>query len=111
VLPKWRSDRPCATAAFTEELGQRFAPGAYHDDAPTSHRRRSYPCVRQPAKTQFTVALWARWLAEQRWSKVPPEAQVLHLRAGLADFRRRLCREGAAPIPELAKWLRAPRLF
>jgi hypothetical protein len=48
--------------------------------------RKPYPSVRNPRKTVFTPAIWARWMME----KAPPDERTLQLRAGIAEFRRRL---------------------
>jgi len=49
--------------------------------------RKPYPRDRQRPKTHFSRAMWARWMAERT------DRQTLHLRTGIAEFRRRL--EGA----------------
>jgi hypothetical protein len=48
----------------------------------TNKHRKPYPRVRKPRKTVCTPAIWARWLT--------PDERTLHLRAGIAEFRRSL---------------------
>jgi hypothetical protein len=56
----------------------------------TTKRRKPYPKERDPRRTRFTLAMWARWLSEQRWAKVPLDRTTLRLRAGIAEFRDRI---------------------
>jgi hypothetical protein len=51
----------------------------------TKKPRKPYPRVRHPRKTVFTPAMWSRWLEE------PPDKITMRLRAGIAEFRQRLC--------------------
>jgi len=53
-------------------------------------RRKPYPKRRQPRKTVFSAAMWAQWLGQQPWASANPDEQTVHLRAGIADFRKRV---------------------
>ena len=53
-------------------------------------RRKPYPKRRQPRKTVFSAAMWARWLAEQPWASPSPDEQAVHLREGIEEFRARV---------------------
>lgn len=56
----------------------------------TKKPRKPYPRVRKPRKTVFTPAIWAKWMVENGWLAPPPDKGTLLLRAGIAEFRRRM---------------------